>query len=516
MGSRFWLRGLLTSLLVLAGTIANAQQIETIIRLNSKVAMTDLAKSVTERTSHRYHQFYTAEEINAAVAPSAAEFSVMSHALQARGFQVISRSKDGLFVTVRADRSVYESNFGVRLQNKTHGLRHLSGTVSIPSDLPFVASVTGLDNSQVRHNQLIIDPSTQPSQTPPGLSPSTIQSYYKIDALLEQGYNGKGQDIAIATYDDVQVDNVNLYYLFNKISPMPVVDKVVFNGVPNPNEGSALETSLDAEFTGMMAPGASIHIFTSAENSDKGELEMFNAILDDGRAKVVNYSWGMCEEQLDLQHFADMETVLARAVAQGVNIMVASGDAGSKDCVDASNNPILGVDFPSANPNVVAVGGTSLQTYNGVTEEVAWSGGGGGFSTLAATPDYQKGLGLTDPHRSTPDVSFNADPNYGEAIYATLKGKQGFMNIGGTSMAAPQWTGFLALVNAARVAAGKKQLGFLNPIIYAMSADQLAAGFNDILMGSNGDFSAGPGWDPVSGWGSMKGANLFNKLVATP
>src|ERR1700675_1627840 len=97
-------------------------------------------------------------------------------------------------------------------------------------------------------------------------------------------------------------------------------------------ENSAGETELDAEFSGMIAPGASIHVFASSQNSDAGELAMFTAILDDNRAKVVNYSWGSCDNQVSSSHQADMDKVFARAVAQGVNILNASGDSGS-DCV---------------------------------------------------------------------------------------------------------------------------------------------------------------------------------------
>ena len=59
---------------------------------------------------------------------------------------------------------------------------------------------------------------------------------------------------------------------------------MTFNGTPTFNAGSAAETQTDAEFSGMIAPGASIHVFASAENSDAGELAMFTAI--DGRQSL--------------------------------------------------------------------------------------------------------------------------------------------------------------------------------------------------------------------------------------
>jgi kumamolisin len=315
--------------------------------------------------------------------------------------------------------------------------------------------------------------------------------------------------VAVATYGDVNTQVVQAYYAQWAISPLPSVDKVTFNGKPLLNDDSAGETSLDAEMIGMMAPGASIHIFTSAANNDAGEMALFTAILDDGRSKVVNYSWGGCEPQLTAKHAAEMGKVFARALAQGVNILVASGDQGSDSC----NNKTVAADWPAAHPDVVAVGGTTLTPMNGYFDETAWSLGGGGISKKWALPAYQNGLGLSK--RAYPDVAFNADPSVSpEPIYIQVKGQQGWAAVGGTSMASPQWAGFLALVNAARAAQGKAALGFLNPIIYGLSAANRAVAFNDVTNGSNGAYSAATGFDEVSGWGSMNGEQLAPLLIA--
>ncbi len=79
-------------------------------------------------------------------------------------------------------------------------------------------------------------------------------------------------------------------------------------------------------------------------------------------------------------------------------------------------------------------------------------------------------------------------------------------------MAAPQWTGFLTLVSAGR--AGKGALGFLNPIIYPLASQSQTTYFNDIVSGSNGEFSAAVGYDAVTGWGSPKALPLYNYLIA--
>ena len=111
-------------------------------------------------------------------------------------------------------------------------------------------------------------------------------------------------------------------------------------------------------------------------------------------------------------------------------------------------------------------------------------------------------------------MAFNADPASGQAGYVRLspfgthQDTPADFVLGGTSIAAPQWAGFLALVGEARAKAGKRSLGFLNPVIYGMTPGDQATIFHPILSGTNGPYNAGAGWNAVCGWGSMR-ANLM-------
>jgi len=101
-----------------------------------------------------------------------------------------------------------------------------------------------------------------------------------------------------------------------------------------------------------------------------------------------------------------------------------------------------------------------------------------------------------------PDVSGDADPQTG---YNVLVDGKSFV-IGGTSAVAPLWSGLIALLNEKL----GKPLGFLQPVLYGLS--QTAGAFNDISSGSNGAFSAGPGWDAATGLGSPSGEKLLQAL----
>jgi kumamolisin len=502
-------QGIALSLMVLMAVQGEAETITATIKLRERTPVAQLAANVQDSAHERYGKYYTADEIRQASGPSDADYANLLTELNLAGVSVVKETKTHLWLTVSADSSVIENLFQTRLEHNANGKHRALAVAKAPVYMSLVESVSGLDNSRKAHPLHRI--TEKKASDPGGISPAQIKTAYGFDAIYAAGLTGKGQSISIATYDDFDLSDVQTYYSALGLSSTPTVDKVTFNGTPTANEDSAMETQLDTEFSGMIAPGATIHVFTSATNDDTGELQLFTAILDDGRSKVVNYSWGGCETGLDPSHQSDMDKVFTQAAAQGINILVASGDSGSDACGDGTT----AADWPASNPNVVAVGGTTLTLSGPSMSETAWSGSGGGISALFSLPDYQSGLSSPYTMRSYPDVAFNADPNSGEPVYAHQNGTAQYIIIGGTSMATPQWAGFLTLVGEARANAGLPTLGFLNPQIYALNSSDMNADFNDITSGSNGAYSAGPGWDAVTGLGSMQASALLNQLAQT-
>jgi kumamolisin len=494
--------------------------IQLVLKLRERVSMSTLAASVEDPTSPRYRKFYTPEEIRQIAAPTDASYQALLKGLSDAGITVVQESPSHLILTVSADSDVIQNLFGIKFITKADARRTFSGLLSIPQSLKLIASVSGLDTQRHMvplHKHML--PNIE------GISVMTVRQLYGFDALYQQGLSGAGQHLAIATYDDVDLSDEAEFFQMNSISPAPVVDKIPVNGTPQTNSNSAMETDTDIELSGAMAPGIHTHVFCSATNDDPGELALFTSILDDNRAKVVNYSYGGCEKDLTAQHKSDMNSVFERAVAQGVNIMVASGDSGSA-CpeADAQGNVTSyvdpGADWPAAHPDVVAVGGTSLNTSSTTLSETAWTGSGqaggsgGGISLMWNLPGWQQMLGGQFTMRSYPDVAFNADPNSGETVVINMDGLTIPMGIGGTSIAAPQWSGFMLLVGEARTKANLSGLGFLNPILYAMSASNKATALNDITSGNNGKYTAGKGWDAVTGWGSLNAQTLLTVLTS--
>jgi subtilase family serine protease len=138
-----------------------------------------------------------------------------------------------------------------------------------------------------------------------------------------------------------------------------------------------------------------------------------------------------------------------------------------------------------------------------------FQGSGGGFSHLFDRPSYQTGVHGIGARRGVPDVAADADPHTGfPVVTGNAGGGYTISGHGGTSLSAPLWAGIIALADQY----AKRQVGFVNPAIYqiARSPHYLQA-FHDITVGNNTakfphetitGYRAGPGWDPVTGWGS--------------
>jgi kumamolisin len=493
------------------------ENIELTFRLQERVPMEVLAQNVLDPASPRYRKYYTPDEIRQVAAPSDADYQALLSTLRGQGFSVVSESPSHLIVTVSASQALVEKQFATSFKfDKTSGRHSIAKPYQIPAALSLIASVSGLDTTRKTQPKFKRPRATPASRTDSGpqgngLMPEYIFQVYDFNPVFQAGWSGKGQDIAIAGYDKYNPLDLTWYYGTMLNGNGPDVDEVIFNGEPGPDPDSLAENDLDAEFIGLMAPHARIHYFLSAHNDDPGEVQLFTAILDDNRAKLANYSWGDCEADITPQHFSDMDKIFNRAVAQGVTIVAASGDSGSAGCPDSKGGAVS-ADWPSAHPAVMSGGGTTLYTtgiFNPVLHEDAWESTGGGISVVWKAPDWQKSIS-PNGMRVFPDVSFNADPNTGEPAYLTYPALPDWMQIGGTSIAAPQWVGFLATVNEARGAAGP--MGFVPPYIYGLSADQRAKAFRDITAGSNGAYKAMPGWDMTTGWGSLDAFQLLGML----
>ncbi|MFE3634753.1 protease pro-enzyme activation domain-containing protein [Streptomyces sp. NPDC059168] len=481
------------------------------LKLRDPAGLDRFLTAVSTPGSPEYGHYLTPARFAARYAPTKAAVNSVRNYLRGQGLTVTGVSRNRQVVSATGTASKINKAFGTHENTYLDTARHRhfyanDKAATLPSDVAAVVQgVSGLDNHTVRHHNLA-RPAAAPRATSGGLGPSQYNGAYRFDKL---GADGTGQTVALWEFDGYKKSNLTTYdsqYGLTGPSVSTVsVDGAAYDSSPGDGQG---EVELDSEIVRGVAPKATQLIY-EAPNSDAGEVDMAAKIVSDNRASVISISWGSCEPDTTSSSMTSVNNSFKQAAAQGISIFSASGDDGSRDCTrSTSGSSVKAVDFPASSPYNTAVGGTNL-SVSGTSygSERAWSTSGGGISTVFSKPSWQTG---TATKRTVPDVASNADPASGFAIY-TVGGWQVY---GGTSAAAPLWSGYAALYNQKAAAAGKAALGEVNPKIYSVaSGSGYASALHDITSGSNQDYSTATGYDRVTGWGSPIADGLTSALM---
>ncbi len=402
--------------------------------------------------------------------------------------------------------------------------RHFKRRATRPGDesgTGFAGNVESLESRQLlstspltAHSNLTLSPAAAGSGID-GYSPSQIRHAYGLDRA---GGDGTGQTIAIvdAFHDPSIFADLHTFDQTFGLADPPSFKAVNQTGGSTSSvkkdSGWASEIALDVEWAHAIAPKANI-LLVEASSDTLGDLL---AAVDYARhasgVSVVSMSWGADEFQGQTQYDNVFTTPSGHS---GVTFVAASGDFGSW----------YGPEWPSSSPNVVAVGGTSLLTSSAsgaYAAEYGWRDSGGGISRFEAEPSYQSAAQHTGG-RTTPDVSFNADPRTGFAVYSSISdaGMMGWSVVGGTSAAAPGWAGIIALADQARATAGKGSLDSAGTLstLYGLGnagAATYTASFHDVTVGRSSYFlGAHTGYDGVTGLGSPEANEVIGALGGT-
>ena len=369
-------------------------------------------------------------------------------------------------------------------------------------------------------------PTSPPASPPPGFSPSQIEAAYGFNNIPFASYTGSGplpgtgQTIAIVdAYNDPDIYsnletfdaqyglvNPNLTVLNQSGTVLSTNGTSTGAKTPSNNSDWAVEESLDVEWAHAIAPGANIVLVEASSASMSNLLTAVKTASNYSGVSVVSMSWGGDEssgETADDSYFT----------TPGVTYVAASGDSGAP--------PI----YPATSPNVLAVGGTTLtlNSSGGYGSETAWSDSGGGISAYEPLPSYQPGTYSsgsttgTSTMRMSPDVSYDANPDTGFAVYDT-DGYSGWLEVGGTSDAAPQWAALVSIADQGRALDGEGTLTGSTqtlPMLYQIGTSSSSSTyFHEITSGSNGTYSAGPGYNLVTGLGTPIANQVIDYLVS--
>jgi kumamolisin len=496
----------------------------------------------------------TTAQVGDAFGLSNASYAAVEQYFESRGLTVLHAWPDRLSLSLTGVASTVGSAFGTSLLSGTYEGRSVSFPATPPS-LPAafeseIAAVTGLSNG--------FDPFTLPSLAPLGngsgpapaqsnpanlVTPTDARDIYDVSglynltaaptyatgkgiALVLWGWGYSPSDLTTFFSDDYPSE---FPAEADHIAPYPVdgAPEPSSNAPNDPSQG-ARELTLDLEWSGSMAPGATLDAVYAPDGpysagyspTDPSMIDAINTAVDTSdvpNVAVISMSFGSVDGQ-DPSYQSAFETAFQQASEEHITLFAATGDTGGdQETTSGTCTGTPGPEYPAASTHVVAVGGTDVTIQRSVLgsiqgfSETAWSDSGGGYSVEYKAPSWQLVGSAAAPieanggYRGMPDVAATAAYNFLYYNGTMLAGA-------GTSFASPLWAGIVAEMDALR----GSNFGFLDAALYtiASASDTQPASFHDITSGSNCIASAGSGWSAVTGWGSPDAKNLYEHLVS--
>jgi hypothetical protein len=347
-----------------------------------------------------------------------------------------------------------------------------------------------------------------------GSGPSGARTGADFRNAYAPGYTraGAGQSIGIVMIasDGFYPIDVTNYFTYTSINTFPQPLPVIVEGPPITGVTSG-EGDADVQMALSMAPEAQVYAFTGVT-----EDAILQDMADYPQVKQLSSSIGWVWDSIGL-------TAMTQFALQGQSFFESSGDApwgATLGCYfNGSQSPkadyLLPIPLTIVGGSALNMTGTPPATAYG-TEDPWWvsstEGGFGGPECFTdgggiPIPFYQLGLSNTanqgsNTYRNAPDVAAEAAYVFIYINYNGVSTPSGFV---GTSVSAPLWAGFMALVNQWADIAGYDPVGFANPALYdlASSPSSYALNFNDIVGATGGsDYAAVAGYDLVTGLGS--------------
>ncbi|TFY82909.1 hypothetical protein EWM64_g1103 [Hericium alpestre] len=505
---------------------------------------------VSKPKSASYGKHLSKAEVEALVAPSAETDTAVKNWLSANNiaYNTISPAGDwlGINMTVQQANTLFGAEFS-NFKNQATGkqsVRTLS--YSIPASLkghidfihPTVAfpakplggpKVVGKAKSQPKFSNVTAN--AAPASCNDQFTPSCAQELYGIpttaatqssNQLAVSGFIGQYaslSDLAVCSFillAEWQASDLGLQLFLENLRPDLVGTtfsvELIDGGINNQNSPGD-EADLDTQYTVSIASKVpTIFISVGSNNPDgiSGFLDIVNYLETlNPVPNVLSTSYSFNEPELPFSIANSLCNAYAQLGARGTSILFSSGDGGVSGGQSGGCTEFVPT-FPSTCPFITSIGATQ-----NVNPEVSASFSSGGFSTLFAIPDYQSAAvesylaGIGSQYAGLFNASGRAFPDVSAAgVNYIIAWMDEFWLVDGTSCSTPLTASIVSLLNDELISAGRAPLGFLNPLLY-----ESPSAFTDITSGTNpgcntNGFSAGAGWDPVTGVGSP----IFSEL----
>jgi hypothetical protein len=521
------------------GAVAASQPMKRILLLLQRsdaqeAALQSYLEQQQDKSSPNYHVWLTPSEFGALYGPADADIQAVTQWLGSRGFTIEKVYTGKTVIEFSGTAGQLQTAFGASIHNyEVNGKTYVANAndPQIPAALaPVIAGIVSLNDfprqSHVRiagtARKIAGQPGLQPLFTFPipnqssdfyAVGPADFATIYNSAGLIAAGNDGTGQTVAIVGETNINVADVQV---FRQMFGLPAnfdSTNIILNGedpgITSTDEET--EADLDTQWSGAVAPGATIKYVVSASSAASQGIDLSALyIIEYNLAGVMSESYGNCERALGAAGNAFYNSLWEQAAAQGITAILSSGDGGSAGCDDFNTATVatqgLAVSGLASTPYNVALGGTDFDEVNKWTTywslinnsttgasalsyipEIPWSencaqigltgcgasapqgslnivAGSGGPSSTYSKPAWQMGVaGMpNDNRRDLPDVSLFTSPGFDGSGYIVCAGNgaisgpsecnlasQGaaFAIVGGTSASAPAFAGIMALVN---------------------------------------------------------------------
>ncbi len=472
-------------------------EIAVALRLRNTAGLDATLQALHQPGHPAYHHWLGRTDIERDYEPTSADAQTVVDYLLRAGFSDVHAAPNHLLVSAKggpdAVRKAFHTELGHFVREGRSGIANLQD-VQVPAVLGGrVLAVLGLQTLDRMRPMSVQAAAVNLTGSVHGINPVNFPQAYGAASLPA----ATATSVAIITAGSMTQTLADLQS-FQAQNQLPaIVPRVVTVGSAGTDTSGTPEWDLDSQTIQSMAGGQvkELRLYAAHSFLDSDITSAINRAVSDNVAAVINMSLGVCETaaRSDGSLAAD-DQLFKLAVAQGQTFAVSTGDSGASEC-GAPVGTLAGAAYPASSPYVVAVGGTTLYmdaagNYGG---EVAWTGGGGSPSLIEPRPAWQTGV-VAGNFRGLPDVAFDADPNSGAVIVVNGAAAQ----YGGTSLAAPLFVASWARIQTANNA----RLGLPSTWIYSRGVSGTTA-FHDVVTGSNGTYSAAPGWDFTTGFGSF-------------
>ena len=521
-----------------------------------EAALGNLVEAQQDKSSPNYHKWLSPEDFGKQFGPSDSDIQAVTDWLGSQGFRNVRVTAGRNVVEFSGNAGSVRQAFHVQMENfEINGAEYAANTADpqIPVALaPVISGIVSLHNFPKRSHlrfrgDVQKNPHSgklQPLFTYPdpfsgdgnfyGVGPGDFATIYNTTPLIAGGNDGTGQTIAVVGETQINPKDVSDFRAMFGLPSNFTASNIILNGsdpgITSMNEES--ESDLDVQWSGAVAPGAKVQFVVSASTTASAGIDLSALyIIEHNLADVMSESYGACEKDLGTAGNDFYRQLWEQAAAQGITVVVSSGDGGSAGCDDFNNQTVatrgLAVSGLAGTPFNVSVGGTDFNQFNtqstywnltnesttgtsakGYIPEFPWNencsqigltgcgasapngsvnivAGSGGASSVYAKPTWQMGVtGVpSDNHRDQPDISLFASPGFEGSGYlfcqADLTGVEScdlsspdftFHVIGGTSASAPAFAGVMALVNQYAAAhGGTSRQGNANVGLYALA-----------------------------------------------